>query len=118
MKKYWKIDDRKDLWVLYLETKDFLHFTQGDRHLTVDKSNLNYPARPATFEEIHGRAFPPKIWGGGLAREAYERDNPHVVCVYYSRWMERWEVAMNKKFELQFPTHAEAIAYAQKHAHQ
>lgn len=71
-----------------------------------------------TFQQKHGRPKPPKIWGGGDTRENYERDNPQVVCVYYSRLMKRWGVARNNKTELEFPTHAEAITWAQKHARQ
>lgn len=71
-----------------------------------------------TFQQKHGRPRPPaKIWCGGDVRESYERDNPQVVSVYYSRWTERWEVAMNNESRT-FDTHAEAITWAQKHARQ
>lgn len=113
MKKYWKIEGREGLWVYDGETEIYRRFRQGDRALTLPLPSPD-PHRPATFREIHGRAFPPQIWGE-VNRFEYEEKHPHVVTVFYERLMKRWAV-LTECEELQFPTHAEAIAYAQKHA--
>lgn len=116
MKKYWKIQGQEGLWVLHREAPHFRWFRQDGKELLRGAEGSASRVVPASFEEIHGRPKPPEIYGG-RGRRQYEADNPKVVTVYYSRSMKRWHV-LEGVGAVQFPTHAEAIAYAQKHAHQ
>ena len=70
-----------------------------------------------TFQQKHGRPKPPAIWVDG-GRTQYELDNPKVATVYRSRREGVWRIDQNVEEIASFPTHAEAIAYAHKMAHQ
>ncbi|ACV09789.1 DUF2188 domain-containing protein [Jonesia denitrificans] len=69
-----------------------------------------------TFQQKHGRPKPPKIWGG-LGRLQYEIARPHVLTIFKARKSSLWAVS-SKGYEIHaFDTRAEAITWAQKHAH-
>lgn len=116
MKKYWTIQGQDGLW---WGLKRYPDGTNG----LMDTNGMhwawpgNVAIRPASFEEIHSRPKPPEIYGG-QGRAEYELDNPKVVTVYLSRGGGVWRIIQNLGEIENFPTHAEAIAYAQKHAHE
>lgn len=74
-----------------------------------------------TFYQRHGRPKPPKVWGG-LERHHYDIDHPHVLSIFKDRHSPLWAVCSQdharRESRTWFPTHAEAIAWAQKHAHE
>lgn len=70
-----------------------------------------------TFYQRHGRQRPPQIWGG-LGRLQYEITHPYVLTIFKDRKSSLWAVCFKGDEICVFPTYAEAIAWAQKHAHQ
>lgn len=71
-------------------------------------------AKTATiFEERHGRPKPPEIIGASYVDYA-RRHN--TLMVYKDSFPGRWCVWLHGRGFKFFPSHAEAIAYAQAHA--
>lgn len=65
----------------------------------------------------YGRPKPPRIWGGGWRRDLYEVAYPSVLTIFSDRYYPLWVVWSQGHESHTFPTHAEAINWAQKHAH-
>lgn len=68
----------------------------------------------STFQQKHGRPKPPRICGG-LERDLYEIGRPQVLTIFKDHGSPLWVVCIQGE-NLVFPTHAEAITWAQKHA--
>lgn len=71
-----------------------------------------------TFYQRHGRRRPPQIWDGDCGHDRYEINHPHVLTVLKDRDFSLWAVWSQGHEIRTFDTHAEAIAWAQKHARQ
>lgn len=73
----------------------------------------------SAFQQKHGRPKPPRIFGV-LERHYYEMYHPHVLTVFKDRNSPLWAVCSQdhaRRESRTFYTHAQAIAWAQKHAH-
>lgn len=70
-----------------------------------------------TFKQKHGRPKPPKICVV-LERLQYEIAHPHVLTIFKVRGSSLWDVCSQDHEYRTFNTHAQAITWAQKHAHQ